>query len=402
MSYNNSRIFSFFDNSALWFSLGTGLLVMQMGSFLSGGIFGRDAILAIFVGSVLGSLILGLVAARGQESGLNSAQIMTQTMGSSFAALPIILNIIQLFGWTAFEFVIMSEGLIAILSKNFGLKIDESAARMVFAVIFSGLMIYLLSKPMTGIVRKIVSKIALPLVVISLLWLSVQFAQKVNLSEILTSSQKGEMGVFSAIDLVIAMPISWLPLVCDYSRFGKTKNAAFGGTFVGYIIANVWCYGLGFIIAASPDKAESFVATILLAQGGLIALGLILFDEFDNAYGDAYSASVSVGTLLPKIGEKMGGKIIIALSGAAAAFLPMHGLEPFLIILSSVFIPLFGVILGSKLKEQKVNFANFGIWLIGVAIYHAILKLAPQYGAAIPTLFITFVLSKVLGQLQKN
>lgn len=401
MTNNNSRIFSFFDNSALWFSLGTGLLVMQMGSFLSGGIFGRDAIFAIIIGSVLGAIILGLVAAKGQESGLNSAQIMTQTMGSSFAALPIVLNIIQLLGWTAFEFVIMSEGLIAILGKTFGVKIDETAAKMVFAVLFSGLLIYLLSKPMTGIVRKIVSKIALPLVVLSLLWLTIQFAQKVNLFDLFSSKKTGELGMLPAIDLVIAMPISWLPLVCDYSRFGKSKNAVLGGTFFGYVIANIWCYGLGFIIAVSPQQSDSFVATILLAQGGLIALGLILFDEFDNAYGDAYSASVSIGTILPKVGEKMGGKIIVALSGAAAAFLPMHGLEPFLIILSSIFIPLFGVILGAKLQERKINFLNLVIWLIGIAAYHAILKFAPQYGASIPALILTFVLSKLVGQLQK-
>ncbi len=400
MTDNNRRIFSFFDNTALWFSLGTGLLVMQMGSFLSGGIFGRDAFIAIIIGSAIGALILGLVAAKGQETGLNSAQIMTQTMGTSFAAFPIILNIIQLMGWTAFEFLVMSEGLVAILSKQLSFEIDEIGAKALFAVLFAGLMIYLLSKPMTSVVRKVVSKIALPLVVLSLLWLTIQFAQKVDIIEVFLTNKKGEMGLFSAIDLVIAMPISWLPLVCDYSRFGSTKKASFGGTFLGYIIANIWCYALGFLIAASPNQAENFISTILVAQGGLIALGLILFDEFDNAYGDAYSASVSIATLIPKLGEKMGGKIIIALSGAAAAFLPMHSLEPFLILLSSIFIPLFGVILGARLENRKINLLNLIIWLIGIVTYHAILKFAPQFGASIPTLALTFVLSFGARRLQ--
>ncbi len=399
---DNTRIFSFFDNTALWFSLGTGLLVMQMGSFLHGGIFGLNAVLAISIGSIIGAMILGLVAAKGQESGLNSAQLMTQTMGKSLAALPIILNILQLMGWTAFEFVIMSEGLMAILSQKLALKIDPIAAKMVFAVIFSGLMIYLLSKPMVGIVRKIVSRIALPLVVLSLLWLSIQFAQKINISEIFTAKKTGEMGLFAAIDLVIAMPISWLPLVCDYSRFSKTKKSAFGGTFAGYVIANIWCYALGFMIAAAPQQSESFVATILLAQGGLIALGLILFDEFDNAYGDSYSASVSISSLLPQLGEKNGGKIIVAISGAAAAFLPMHGLEPFLILLSSIFIPLFGVILGASFKDAKFNFANLLIWVLGIITYHSILKFAPQIGASIPSFVFAFVLTKGVGELQKR
>ena len=206
-SQNSQKVFSFFDNASLWFSLGVGLLVMQMGSFLAGGIGTKSAILAIVLGSIIGAGILAWVGALGQKTGQNSAQLMVGAFGSKFAKLPIFLNIAQLLGWTAFEFVIMSDGLIAIIGKYYNGKIDIIALKMVVAVFLSGFVIYLLSKPMTGLVRKLVSKIALPLVLISLTWLSFQFAGKIDFAQFLNAKGDGNLSFAGALDLVIAMPI---------------------------------------------------------------------------------------------------------------------------------------------------------------------------------------------------
>ena len=103
----------------------------------------------------------------------------------------------------------------------------------------------------------------------------------------------------AALDIVIAMPVSWLPLVADYARFGRSGGATMRGTWIGYAIANIWCYGLGIVVASLSEPDANLVNTLLLAQGGLLALGLILLDELDNAYGDVYSGSVSSHALFP-------------------------------------------------------------------------------------------------------
>ena len=125
--------------------------------------------------------------------------------------------------------------------------------------------------------------------VLSLLWLSWQFvslAQAQGLSALWNRQGAGGMGVLPALDLVIAMPISWLPLVADYARHGKSGGAALRGTWLGYALANMWCYSLGVLVALTLPSTD-LVQALLLAQGGLIALSLILIDEVDNAYGDA-------------------------------------------------------------------------------------------------------------------
>jgi hypothetical protein len=81
--------------------------------------------------------------------------------------------------------------------------------------------------------------------------------------------------------------------------------------------------------------------------------------------------------------------------------LPMHSLEPFLLLLSSIFVPLYGVILGrlslggasNANSERKVDPTAALLWIGGIASYHAIANLAPQWGAALPTLGLTFALA---------
>ncbi|WP_028601296.1 purine-cytosine permease family protein [Ottowia thiooxydans] len=405
-----SRAFGFRDHASLWFSLGVGLLVMQVGAYLMPALSTQQAALAIVLGSIIGAGLLGWVAKLGCDSGLSSAGLMHAVYGRRFASLPIVLNIVQLLGWGAFELVVMRDATVA-LAKQSGL-IEASGASAGFSyapvaatLLWGAVVIALISGSMVRLVRQLISRIALPLVILSLLWLSWQFlslAHTQGLSALWSRRGEGGMGVFPALDLVIAMPISWLPLVADYARHGREGRTALRGTWLGYALANMWCYSLGVLVAlVLPSK--DLVTALLLAQGGLIALSLILIDEVDNAYGDAYSGSVSAHSLLPTWSIRRWGLIIAAACTAFALVLPMHGLEPFLMLLSSVFVPLFGVILGRLAfgtnaqqllaRAEGVHWTPTLIWLAGIALYHLLPKVAPMLGSALPTLALCFALS---------
>ena len=148
--------------------------------------------------------------------------------------------------------------------------------------------------------------------------------------------------------------------------------------------------------------SKDLVAALLLAQGGLIALSLVMLDEVDNAYGDAYSGAVSAHSVLPRWSIRAWGIVVAIACTLLALVLPMHSLEPFLLILSSVFVPLFGVILGrlsfggwrsAQLDKANVHLLPVALWLAGIALYHALAAWAPVAGSAIPTLAATFALA---------
>jgi nucleobase:cation symporter-1, NCS1 family len=323
--------------------------------------------------------------------------------GSAFARLPVLLNIVQLIGWTTFELVVMRDGTAAIGERALG-----TAMNILWpTLLWGGVLTLLMTGSMLTLVRQFVSRIGLPLVIGSLLWLSWHFisvASAQGLSTFMARAGDGSMGMLSAIDLVMAMPVSWLPLVADYARHGRSGRSTLAGTWVGYAIANAWCYALGFLVASVSEPGTDLVMALLLAQGGLLALGLILLDELDNAYGDVYSGAVSANSLKPTWSIRRWGLALAVLCTALALVLPMHSLEPFLLMLSSVFVPLYGVILGrwatvmrtpDDALTPKVDLIAAALWLLGVAVFHAAATWAPQYGSALPSLLLTFSLARL-------
>ena len=408
------RFFGFNDHASLWLSLGVGLLVMQIGAYLVPAVGPQQAALVIVLGSILGAGMLAWTARLGCDTGLSSSGLMHATYGSSFAKLPVLLNIVQLVGWTTFELVVMRDGTVAIARHGVESSVLAASWWPVLATLLWGaVLVALISGSMVKLVRKFIGRFGLPLVIASLLWLTWQFLGKADtqgLSVIWNKPGTGAMSTMQALDLVIAMPISWLPLVADFARHGLSGRTTLRGTWLGYAVANIWCYSLGVLIAITTPSTD-LVAALLLAQGGLIALGLILIDEVDNAYGDVYSGAVAGHSLKPGWSVRNIGIGFAVVCTALALVLPMHALEPFLLMLSSVFIPLYGVILArlvgktnvaALVTERPVNYSAVLIWFSGVVFYHAMANMAPAWGAAIPTLVLTFVLAKLMRDSTKT
>ncbi|WP_407713491.1 purine-cytosine permease family protein [Comamonas testosteroni] len=404
------RVFAWRDHASLWFSLGVGLLVMQMGAYLLPALSPLHALIAIGIGSLIGAGLLGWVGKLGCDSGLSSAGLMHSVYGRRFARLPIVLNIIQLLGWGSFELVVMRDATVA-LGKQSGIM-GAPYWPWLATLLWGGVILLLMSGSMTTLVRRIISRVALPLVIASLLWLSWQFlkmAGATGLGPLLAREGAGGMSMLGAVDLVIAMPISWLPLVADYARHGKSGKSALTGAWTGFALANIWCYSLGVLVALTLPS-EDLVTALLLAQGGLIALSLILIDEVDNAYGDAYSGAMSAHSLQPGWSIRRWGLLIASLCTALAMVLPMHSLEPFLLLLSSCFVPLFGVMLGRLAfgtdavelmqKAPAVRWDAVAIWVLGIAFYHLLPYVSTALGSALPTLALTFVVAVATRQLQ--
>lgn len=398
----HERVFSGMHLASLWFSLGVGLLVMQIGAYLMPALSPQQAMLAIVGGSIVGAGLLAWVAKLGCDTGLSSAGLIHHVYGRHFAKLPVLLNIVQLLGWGAFELVVMRDSTVAIGRQAGAMQADYWP--WLATLLWGGLLIALMTGSMVHLVRKLISRVALPLVVLSLLWLTWQFstmAQAQGFASLWSRAGEGGMGVMPALDLVVAMPISWLPLVADYSRYGKNSRSAMAGTWLGFCVANIWCYALGVLVAlVLPSK--DLVAALLLAQGGLIALSLVLLDEVDNAYGDAYSGAVSAHSVLPRWSIRAWGLVVAVACTLLATVLPMHSLEPFLLTLSSVFVPLFGVILGrlslggwrvAQSQQANVHALPVALWIGGIALYHALAAWAPIAGSAVPTLVATFAIA---------
>lgn len=156
------------------------------------------------------------------------------------------------------------------------------------------------------------------------------------------------MPFWQGVDLVVAMPISWIPLAADYTRFARTRRAAFAGTAVGYGIAQAWFYLLGVLlilskVAENPADPTAFVGAVLAVPAGLLALGILAVDETDEAFANIYSASVSTQNAFPRLGQRRLSLVMGALCTLLAIVVPLVQYENFLLLIGAVFVPFFGV-----------------------------------------------------------
>jgi len=401
-------VFGLPDQSPLWFSLGVGLLVMQVGAYLVPTVDIKVAALAIITGSIIGSAILALAARLGQVTGRSSGELIQIAFGSRLGQLPVLPNIIQLLGWTAFEIAIMRDGSTAVLTQWTGL--DHAAFPYITTAIWGGILLLLMFGSMTSLVRKFLSRIGLPLVVLSLIWLTYHFVSATwpkGFTQFWETKGTGETSFLNALDLVIAMPVSWLPLVADYARYGRSASSTTSGTFIGYVFANIWCYALGVLVIVN-QPSDDLVTGLLLAQFGLIALSLIVLDELDNAYGDLHSASVSSERLFGGLRLKQRGLVLVIVAIGVASMLDMHVIAPFLLLLSSVFVPLFGVMLArfkaitAPAQAGTTPASRYGMtcaWIGGIATYHFADFIVPDGRSALPSLAVAFGLASILGKI---
>jgi putative hydroxymethylpyrimidine transporter CytX len=384
------------DYFILWSSLGVGLLVFSAGSLLSAASF-VDAVLAIIVGSAAGSILLALAGKIGSDHGIPSLITMRPSFGIRGSYLPAILNVMQLIGWTTFEIMIMA--------RAAEMLAGSVVPYYFWAAIFGALVALLgISGPL-NVVRKWLGKFAVWIAYGTSAIIIINLLNSVDLAALVASPGEG-MSFFSALDLVIAMPISWLPLVADYNRFAKKSKSALWGTLIGFTMTNILFY-FGGVLLGTFDIIAIVVAIQAMFFGFLMLL--LIVDEADNAFADVYSAAVSTQDIFSKISQKHLVIGFTALSAILAMVVSIQQYEVFLLLIGAIFVPLFGVVLTDyyivrkqKYTEQMLysrqNKLGIGApaiiaWALGSLMNYMLSPLSPIYmpelpaiGATIPSL----------------
>ena len=409
---DNARKLGGMNIFILWSSLGVGLLVLSAGSFLSDASF-IDATMAIIAGSIGGSLLLALAGKIGSDHGVTSLVSMRAAFGIKGSYLPAALNVMQLVGWTTFEIMIMA--------RAAELLAGSAIPYPVWTAIFGTLVALMAIAGPLAVARQWLGKFAVWIAYGTSTIIIVTLLTSPGAGEIIASPGNG-MSFFTALDLVIAMPISWMPLVADYNRFAKKSRTAFWATMIGFALTNTLFY-FGGVLLGTFDVLAIIVAMQAIFFGFLMLL--LLVDEADNAFADVYSAAVSVQDIFSKMSQKHLVVGFTALSTILATVVTIQNYEVFLLLIGAIFVPLFGVVLTDYylVKKQKYTqgmmYGNKGIgwpaiaaWATGTLLSFTISPLSPIYvpsmpaiGATLPSLAcaagIYFVLARTMQRAKQ-
>ena len=345
----------------LWGVLGVGLLVLVAGALLVPALGLRDALFATVIGSVIGSALLAIAGRVGSDAGVPTMVALRPALGIRGSYLASLLNIAQLVGWAGLEIIIMSQAAGAISDHFFGFE-GYYLWLAAFAVLGT---IFAIGGP-TVVVQQFLQRFGVWIVILASAWLTYRLFSTYSVQDLL--DQKGAGGwpnFWQGVDIAVALPVSWLPLVADYSRYSRKATSAAWATFASYTVANVWFFalGAGYVLVLSTEQSpvdagnivSALVDSMLPLALGWVFLFVILADETDNAFANIYSTAVSLQNLV-----KVSHRTLALLVGAGALLLAISvdllHYEDFLLLIGGVFVSLFGVMIADYFIARRQSY----------------------------------------------
>lgn len=380
------------SNSIIWFGAGVSIAEILTGTYFAPLGFAKG-ISAIIIGHVIGCCLLffaGYIGALSKKSAMDSTAISFGKIGAKIFAF---FNVIQLLGWTA----------IMIYDASLSLNGIFAASKWIWPLITGLLIILWVLAGITNI-GKFSSGVMIALFVLTIVMCKIIFSeQKSQLSQ----DFQDAISFGQAIELAIAMPLSWLPLISDYT---KEAEKPFGATFASsltYCLVSSWMYIIGMGLAILTE--ESDIAKIMAAAGlGKLALVIIILSTVTTTFLDAWSAAISFKTIFEKVPEKLTAIIVTVIGTLAAIFFPMDNITDFLYLIGSIFAPMISILLAdyfilkSDFSEKKIKVSRVIIWLTGFIIYRLLMLTDLISGCTIPDMLITFVITVITGLIIKK
>jgi putative hydroxymethylpyrimidine transporter CytX len=364
------------DQGAFWVNLGVSLLgftgaatvMMPAGapalSFLA-------ALTATVAGTVIGSLMLGLSAVPGAQTQAPSMVLLRGLFGARLSAVPTVLNVLQLIGWGTFELLAITQGAQAI----FG------GPAWPYVLITGALTTAMTIWPL-GAVRLLRRYVTIA-VAISLVYLFVQILRQ-PVPDLNAGSWQG---FWLGTDAALAVAVSFIPLASDYSRHAKSAKAAFSTAFFGYSIAQILCYALGLLVLLQAGTLDEPYKPFLAVPLGAIFLGVLVLREADQSFADTYSTGVSLQNLLPRTDRRVLTIGVGIVTTALALTMDISQYAGFLVLIGSVFVPLFGVLAADYFGRNRHRDPSAAwdlsqtapsrwrmslAWVLGLAVYQLI------------------------------
>jgi len=427
------RVLGILDGFLLWANLSVSLLVIVAGAFLvlPGAEGGLAMSLPLALGSiaaaaVVGNVMLGLGGYIGADARVPQMVLLRAPLGRRGSYLPTALNVLQCVGWSVFELIIIATGASALSEQVFGV-----GGLAFWKILFGGVATLLALLGPVGFVRRYVRKFAVWIVVVSLVYLCWWSLHGQHVGRLW--SRHGAHAFWPGFDLVLASIVSWTPLVADYTRFSRNRSTGFWSAGAGYFLPTIPLFALGAVIAMSRHISEAPALLTAVAAGGaasLLALLALTVDESDEAFANVYSTAMSLQNLLPRVPQRL----LIAGAAAVATFgslvIDLRNYQPFLFLLGSFFVPLFGVLLADWLfagrhyeRDDVLAAAELRAelvlaWLVGFCLYKWLSPQGPSWwtrivahtdphalpwgGASLPSFVGAFALAAVARALARR
>lgn len=382
---------SIFENGLIWFGAGVSLAEILTGTYFAPLGFAAG-LSAILVGHLIGCIMLFLAGLIGGKVRKSAMETVKMSFGQKGSLLFAFLNVLQLVGWTA---IMIYDGAIA-ASGIF------DVSHIIWCLVIGALIILWILIGITNL-GKINTVAMAALFVLTLILCKVIFFSGEPVGKIDGES----MSFGAAVELSVAMPLSWLPLISDYTREAKEPVKATAVSAVVYGLVSCFMYIIG--MGAAIYTGEYDIALIMVKAGlGIAGLLIIVFSTVTTTFLDAYSAGISSETLSSKLKGKYMAIIVAVIGTIGAIIYPMDNITNFLYLIGSVFAPMIAIqiadffFLKSDRSSGSADVINIVIWVVGFVLYRCLMRVDIPVGNTLPDMVITILLCVAVRKLVKK
>lgn len=381
---------SIFENGLIWFGAGVSIAEILTGTYLAPLGF-QTGLTAIIVGHIIGCLMLFLAGVIGGKVRRSAMETVKMSFGQKGSLLFSVLNVLQLVGWTAimiYDGALAADGVIG-------------TGRWIWCLVIGALIVLWIVIGITNLGK--VNVVAMTaLFILTIILSKVIFFD----SGAVGMAPDDSMTFGAAVELSVAMPLSWLPLISDYTREAKEPIKATAVSAVVYGLVSCWMYIIG--MGAAIYTGEYDIAQIMVKAGlGIVGLLIIVFSTVTTTFLDAYSAGVSSESIVAKLNGKHVAIAVTVIGTIAAIVYPMDNITNFLYLIGSVFAPMIAIQIADFFLIRRDNSAhgvflpNLIVWVIGFVAYRWLMTVDIPVGNTLPDMLITILLCLIVSKVWK-
>lgn len=385
---------SVLSNTAVWLGASISVAEIMSGAYIAPlGL--QKGFLALVIGHLIGGMLFYLCGRMGAESGRCSMNCVAFSFGPQGAGIFAGMNVLQLTVWTALMLHVSARTLSAITSNMLPtwlwcVIIGIAVIAWVFA-----------EDAEIGHINLIASSLLL-ILTFAMCYHVIQYRDMVE-----TASEFVPLSFGSAIELSLAMPLSWIPLVADYTRRAEHPHLNNVISTFAYTLGSGWMYGIG--LAAAVYCGHSDIIK-MLTETGIVRLPLLIvvLATMTSTFLDACSAGISAQTISSRYSVRALALMVLAVAIVLSLLIPQDSFDRFLYLIASVFTPMVAIVvtdyflLGNRQTERSIDLGTMLLWAVGFVLYRLLMSTDIVTGYTVPLLLLLGLIRYVTQRIHKR
>ena len=373
---------STFSNALIWFGAGVSIAEILTGTYFA-PLGMAKGFAAIVIGHGIGCAMMFLAGLIGGRTGRSAMETVKMSFGCKGSLLFSVLNVLQLVGWTA---IMIYDGALAANGI-------AGVGAWVWCLVIGALILVWIAVGITDLGR-------INQIVMALLFLLTLVLCKVIFfggNGVMTAPDDS-LSFGAAVELAVAMPLSWLPLISDYTREAEKPFAATLASTLTYGAVSCWMYLIG--MGAAIYTGQSDIALIMVQAGlGVAALVILVLSTVTTTFLDAWSAGISSESIFAGLKGRQVAMAVTVIGTVGAIVFPMDDITDFLYLIGSVFAPMIAVqiadyfLLKTDVSGKEVSVSRLVLWFLGFLAYRVLMGVDLPLGSTLPDMVITMLLA---------